>query len=252
MLGYEYGATYTKSTAKKYVGDIAFAGTVVGQLLFGWLSDHWSRTNSLLVSTIILVIFTALAAGSYYHGDAVGMFNILTAWRFFVSRALIRMTLLECGANHRCQVGIGIGGEYPAGSVGCAESTGELKKGSRNLWFIMFTNTMIDWVSRLPISATYSMTNGYPGVCYRRLRALRCCCGLPKRTLQHHLADQSRHWRRLPNHPVRTATPTKGTRRVHTKLDEICQNPLFAGFPILRLASIRRQLDLVHLRCRLL
>lgn len=47
------------------------------------------------------------------------------------------------------QVGIGIGGEYPAGSVGCAESTGELKKGSRNLWFIMFTNTMIDWVSAL-------------------------------------------------------------------------------------------------------
>ncbi|KAG6353427.1 hypothetical protein INS49_005608 [Diaporthe citri] len=31
------------------------------------------------------------------------------------------------------------------GSVGAAESTGELKSGSRNLWFIMFTNTMIDW-----------------------------------------------------------------------------------------------------------
>ncbi|KAB5583079.1 major facilitator superfamily domain-containing protein [Coniochaeta sp. 2T2.1] len=125
VLSYQYGKTYATSTAKKYVGDIAFAGTVVGQLLFGWLSDHWSRTNSLLVSTVILIICTALAAGSYYHGSEVGMFNILTAWRFFV--------------------GIGIGGEYPAGSVGCAESTGELKKGSRNLWFIMFTNTMIDW-----------------------------------------------------------------------------------------------------------
>ena len=43
------------------------------------------------------------------------------------------------------QVGIGIGGEYPAGSVGAAESTGELKKGSRNMWFILFTNSMIDW-----------------------------------------------------------------------------------------------------------
>jgi hypothetical protein len=48
-------------------------------------SDKWSRVNSLLVSTIILLVFTALCAGSYYHGDAVGMFNILTAWRFFVS-----------------------------------------------------------------------------------------------------------------------------------------------------------------------
>lgn len=85
MLGLQYGDLYKNSTAKLYVGDIAFAGTVVGQLAFGWLADHWSRTNSLLVSTVILMVFTALAAGSYYHGDAVGMFNILTAWRFFVS-----------------------------------------------------------------------------------------------------------------------------------------------------------------------
>jgi len=87
VLGYQYGETYANSNAKQYVGDIAFVGTVVGQLLFGYLSDHWSRTNSLLVSTVILIVFTALAAGSYYHGDAVGMFNILTAWRFFVSHA---------------------------------------------------------------------------------------------------------------------------------------------------------------------
>lgn len=38
----------------------------------------------------------------------------------------------------------GIGGEYPAGSVGCAESTGELKQGTRNKWFILFTNVQID------------------------------------------------------------------------------------------------------------
>ncbi|RYO93023.1 hypothetical protein DL764_008043 [Monosporascus ibericus] len=42
-------------------------------------------------------------------------------------------------------VGIGIGGEYPAGSVSCAESSGELKEGTRNRWFILFTNSMIDW-----------------------------------------------------------------------------------------------------------
>ncbi|KAK3332037.1 major facilitator superfamily domain-containing protein [Cercophora scortea] len=125
ILALEYGDVWKTSNAKQYVGAIAFAGTVVGQLVFGYLSDHWSRTNSLLVSTVILVIFTALAAGSYYQGDTVGMFNILTAWRFFV--------------------GIGIGGEYPAGSVGCAESTGELKAGRRNMWFILFTNSMIDW-----------------------------------------------------------------------------------------------------------
>jgi len=53
------------------------------------------------------------------------MFAAITAWRFFL--------------------GIGIGGEYPAGSVGCSEASGELKAGTRNRWFIMFTNVMIDW-----------------------------------------------------------------------------------------------------------
>ncbi|KXX75323.1 putative metabolite transport protein GIT1 [Madurella mycetomatis] len=113
------------SNAKHFLGDIAFAGTVVGQLVFGYLSDKWSRTNSLVLSTTILVLFTALTAGSYYHGDAIGMFNILTAWRLFV--------------------GIRIGGEYPAGSVGCAESTSEPKPGRCNMWSIIFTNTMVDW-----------------------------------------------------------------------------------------------------------
>ncbi|KAI8965083.1 MFS general substrate transporter [Daldinia sp. FL1419] len=124
-LEYEYGDVYSNSNAASIVPAIAFAGTVVGQLFFGYLSDKWSRKDSLLISTIILIIFTALAAGSYYRGDPVGMFNILTAWRFFV--------------------GIGIGGEYPAGSVSCAESSGELKDGTRNTWFILFTNSMIDW-----------------------------------------------------------------------------------------------------------
>ncbi|KAK4109753.1 MFS general substrate transporter [Canariomyces notabilis] len=125
ILALRYGDVWATSNAKHYLGDIAFAGTVVGQLVFGYLSDKWSRTNSLVLSTVILLVFTALTAGSYYHGDTIGMFNIMTAWRFFV--------------------GIGIGGEYPAGSVGCAESTSELKSGTRNMWFIIFTNTMIDW-----------------------------------------------------------------------------------------------------------
>lgn len=173
ILALQYGDVYATSNAKKYVGDIAFAGTVVGQLAFGWLSDHWSRSNSLLVSTVILVIFTALAAGSYYHGDSVGMFNILTAWRFFVSFWFchVRSSFDRARADQRlyCRLVLELEvrsevsrreiirnfspltyffiGEYPAGSVGCAESTGELKSGTRNRWFILFTNTMIDWVS---------------------------------------------------------------------------------------------------------
>ncbi|KAI1341217.1 MFS general substrate transporter [Xylariaceae sp. FL0016] len=157
-LKYEYGDVYTGSNAYGVVSAIAFAGTVVGQLAFGYLADRWSRTGSLLVSTIILIVFTALAAGSYYHGDAVGMFNILTAWRFFV--------------------GIGIGGEYPAGSVSCAESTGELKGGTRNRWFILFTNSMIDWGfvvgAFVPYVVAAAATNKYYGTIWRTSLGIGC------------------------------------------------------------------------------
>ncbi|KAF2097716.1 phospholipid transporter [Rhizodiscina lignyota] len=126
MLQRIYTTEYTNSPAQKNVSAITFAGTVVGHLLFGWTSDHYSRKWSLLVSTIILIIFAALCTGSYGAGGSVGgLFAALTAYRFIL--------------------GIGIGGEYPAGSVGCAESTGELKEGTRHRWFILFTNVQIDF-----------------------------------------------------------------------------------------------------------
>jgi MFS family permease len=126
MLTTIYGEAYTNSSAKQNVSAITFAGTVLGQLVFGYTSDKWSRKNSLFVSTIILALFAALGAGSYgYKGSIQGMFAALSAYRFLV--------------------GVGIGGEYPAGSVACSEASGELKRGTRNRWFIMFTNVMIDW-----------------------------------------------------------------------------------------------------------
>jgi len=102
MLKKIYGKRYTQSPAQSNVSSIAFAGTVVGQLVFGVLSDYWSRTNALVLSTLILILFAALGAGSYgAGGSASGLFAALTAYRFLL--------------------GIGIGGEYPAGSVAAAE-----------------------------------------------------------------------------------------------------------------------------------
>lgn len=147
ILALKYGTTWTGSHAKSVVSAIVFAGTVVGQLVFGFLADRWSRTNSLLVSTVILFVFTALAAGSYWHGEDIGMFNMLAAWRFFVRLPAVSHLFVSSSSHLMSltsQVGIGIGGEYPAGSVGCAESTGEVKSGWRHFIFILFTNTLID------------------------------------------------------------------------------------------------------------
>lgn len=126
MLSTIYPKQYKGSSAQANVSSITFAGTVVGMLFFGYTSDAYSRKWSLFVSTIIVLLFAALGAGSYGAGGSInGLLAALTAYRFFL--------------------GIGIGGEYPAGSVGCAESTGELKSGTRNRWFVLFTNVQIDF-----------------------------------------------------------------------------------------------------------
>lgn len=85
MLGIIYPDSYKKSSAQQNVSSIAFAGTVVGQLVFGYTSDHWSRSNSLLISTVILIVFAALGAGSYGAGGSVqGLFAALSAYRFLL------------------------------------------------------------------------------------------------------------------------------------------------------------------------
>lgn len=80
-----YGTKYTDNNAAQNITSIAFAGTVLGQLVFGYTADHYSRKWSLLVSTIILFIFAALAAGSYGAGGSLGgLFAALTAYRFLL------------------------------------------------------------------------------------------------------------------------------------------------------------------------
>jgi MFS family permease len=85
MLKRIYADQYTKSDAQSNVAAITFAGTVLGQLFFGWTSDKWSRKWSLFVSTVILIVFAALGAGSYGAGGSIGgLFAALTAYRFLL------------------------------------------------------------------------------------------------------------------------------------------------------------------------
>ncbi|CAR24765.1 KLTH0G03828p [Lachancea thermotolerans CBS 6340] len=123
-----YGKQYSASNAIQNVSSIAFAGTVVGQLSFGYISDYHSRKVAMIVGTSILILFSILAAGAWGVGttgtQAGGLFAAITAYRFFL--------------------GIGIGSEYPAGSTAAAEASNSLPAGKRNRWFCWFTNFMID------------------------------------------------------------------------------------------------------------
>lgn len=120
-----YPKEYGSSPAIRNVTSIAFAGTVVGMLIFGVISDYHSRKFAMLAGTIILIVFTILCSGAWGAHDSIhGMLAALTAYRFFL--------------------GIGIGAEYPAGSTACAEASALLPPGKRNRWFCWFTNFMID------------------------------------------------------------------------------------------------------------
>lgn len=127
-LGILYGEKYTASTYSRTVSSIVFAGTVLGMIIFGFVADYHSRKMGMIVSTLILIVFTILCSAAWGGGgknDIDGMLSALIAYRFLV--------------------GIGIGGEYPAGSVACSEASALMGKGTRNRWFIFFTGFMIDF-----------------------------------------------------------------------------------------------------------
>lgn len=121
-----YEDEYTKSRAISNISSIAFAGTVIGQLSFGYISDHFARKGGMLLANVLLILFTILCAAASWgaHGSVYGMFAALTAFRFFL--------------------GIAIGAEYPTSSVIASEFANQLPSGHRNRYFCWFTNSCID------------------------------------------------------------------------------------------------------------
>ncbi|WWD18375.1 hypothetical protein CI109_102825 [Kwoniella shandongensis] len=126
LKGYIYKEAFTNNPINgRLLPAIAFAGIILGQLTFGWISDKIGRKFGMLLCTGIVFVFSALEAASKGPG-AQGTINALLAYRFLV--------------------GVGIGGEYPTGSVAAAENTEdpEIAKGSQQKLFVLATNTMID------------------------------------------------------------------------------------------------------------
>lgn len=84
MLSIIYPKDYKNSSASRNVSSIAFAGTVIGQLAFGWIADNYSRKFAMTASAVLLIVFAALCTGSYGGGTPHGIFVMLTVCRFFL------------------------------------------------------------------------------------------------------------------------------------------------------------------------
>lgn len=119
-----YKDEYTKSRAISNIAAIAFAGTVIGQLTFGYISDHYARKGGMLTANVMLIFFALLCAVATWSSSPYGIFAAVTACRFFL--------------------GIAIGAEYPTSSVIASEFANQLPPGHRNRYFCWFTNACID------------------------------------------------------------------------------------------------------------
>ncbi|TRM64448.1 major facilitator superfamily domain-containing protein [Schizophyllum amplum] len=108
------------------LSSVAFAGTVVGMLVFGYLSDKMGRKFGMMTATAIVAFFSFLSACSQ-GVDIDGLLAMLCVMRFFL--------------------GIGIGAEYPCGSVSASEQSegSAIAKGTQHRWFALATNSMIDF-----------------------------------------------------------------------------------------------------------
>ncbi|KAL0574274.1 glycerophosphoinositol permease [Marasmius crinis-equi] len=96
-------------------------------LTFGYISDKVGRKFGMMSATAIVAVFSALAAASTGANHSLGgMLAMLSACRFLV--------------------GIGVGAEYPCGSVSASEQTEQegINKNAQHRWFALATNTMID------------------------------------------------------------------------------------------------------------
>ncbi|GAA5968569.1 hypothetical protein JCM11641_007682 [Rhodosporidiobolus odoratus] len=128
ILARIYPDQYGKNHYSTLFSGMAYLGTIVGMLSFGYFVDRYGRKYGMLTASAIMIVFSALSAGAYGAGGSTkGLFDALIAYRFFT--------------------GVGIGAEYPSGSVACSEAT-ENKGGVSKRWqngsFILATNSMID------------------------------------------------------------------------------------------------------------
>ncbi|EIW85587.1 MFS general substrate transporter [Coniophora puteana RWD-64-598 SS2] len=119
-----YGAAALNSSTdySNTLSSVAFAGFVVGMLAFGWLSDKLGRKFGM--HHRIFSLLSAASAGA--HGSLSGLVAMLSFCRFML--------------------GIGLGAEYPCGSVSASEQSEEpgIAKFSQHRWLILDTNTMLD------------------------------------------------------------------------------------------------------------
>ncbi|KII95112.1 hypothetical protein PLICRDRAFT_48080 [Plicaturopsis crispa FD-325 SS-3] len=116
-----YGkAALAKSNYSIVLTSVGFAGTIVGMLVFGVLSDKIGRKFGMMLAAGIVAFFSALSSVS------IGAHHSVSGMLFFL--------------------GIGVGAEWPCGSVAASEQSEDpsIDRNTQHRWFVLATNIMND------------------------------------------------------------------------------------------------------------
>ncbi|KIJ42492.1 hypothetical protein M422DRAFT_31288 [Sphaerobolus stellatus SS14] len=128
ILKRKFGADVISTHDNNILSSLVFAGTVLGMLTFGYLSDKLGRKFGMMIAAGIVTLFSFLSACSQgAHNSTKGLLAALSAFRFLI--------------------GVGIDAKYPCGSVAASEQSEEegVAKNTQHRWFALATNSMIDF-----------------------------------------------------------------------------------------------------------
>ena len=83
LLKREYGVDQVTAHHRiDIINSVLFAGIIVGQLSFGYLSDRVGRKFGMMSATAIVAVFSLLSASiKGVHGNLDSMLAQLIAWR---------------------------------------------------------------------------------------------------------------------------------------------------------------------------
>jgi len=124
-----YPADYT-SVVSTRVSNALLVGAVLGQFFVGLVCDRVGRKVALFATTAFIVLGAILATAAHASTPA-GLFWFLT-----VARGI---------------TGVGVGGEYPAGSTSASEAANEKMPKNRGPVFVMVTNFVLSFGGPLAV-----------------------------------------------------------------------------------------------------
>ncbi|KAF7311391.1 MFS transporter [Mycena kentingensis (nom. inval.)] len=123
-----YGSAAYNSVWSTQLSNSLTVGTILGQLIIGYICDVKGRKWGIVLSTVLIVIGIILCTAA--HG-ANGSFHGFL-WMFTIARGI---------------TGLGVGGEYPSSSTSAAEAANERMLKNRGPVFILVTNLVLSFGS---------------------------------------------------------------------------------------------------------